>query len=43
MRVSLTFKSYMTPYDWVCLTNLILKSMALSYTPDSEHILEIAM
>ena len=22
--------------------NLILKSMALSYTPDSEHILEIA-
>ena len=27
----------------VCFINLVLKSMALSYTPDSEHILEIAM
>ena len=27
----------------VCFINLVLKSMVLSYTPDSEHILEIAM
>ena len=34
----------MTPYStMVCFINLVLKSMALSYTPYSEHILEIAM
>ena len=27
----------------VCFISLVLKSIALSYTPDSEHILEIAM
>ena len=27
----------------VCFINLVLKSMALSHTPDSEHILEIVM
>ena len=39
MRVSLTFKRHM---KW-CFINLVLKSIALSHTPDSEHILEIAM
>ena len=44
MRVSLTFKRHMTLYGtMVCLINLVLKSMALSYTPDSEHISETAM
>ena len=34
----------MNLYDtMVCVISLVLKSMALSYTPDSEHILEIAM
>ena len=27
----------------VCFISLVLKSVVLSYTPDSEHILEIAM
>ena len=27
----------------VCLIDLVLQSMVLSYTPDREHILEIAM
>ena len=27
----------------ICFVNLLLKSIALSYTPDSEQILEIAM
>ena len=27
----------------VCFINFVLKSMVLSYTPDSEHMLEIAM
>ena len=44
MRVSLTFKRHMTVYcRMVCFINLVLKSMALSHTPDSEHILEIVM
>ena len=44
MRVSLTFNRHMTPYStMVCLINLVLKLMVLSYTPYSEHILEIAM
>ena len=44
MHVSLTFKRHMTLYGtMVCFINLVLKSMALSYTPDSEHLLEIAM
>ena len=44
MRVSLTFNRHMTLYSTiVCFINLLLKSMALSYTPYSEHILEIAM
>ena len=44
MCVSLTFKRHMTLYGtMVCFINLVLKSMGLSYTPDSEHILEIAM
>ena len=44
MRVSLTFNRHMTLYStMVCFINLVLKSMALSYTPYSEHILEIAM
>ena len=44
MHVSLTFKRRMTLYGtMVCFINLILKSMVLSYSPDSEHILEIAM
>ena len=44
MRVSLTFNRHMTLHStMVCFINLVLKSMALSYTPDSEHILEIAM
>ena len=44
MRVSLTFKRHMTLFDtMVCFISFVLKSMALSYTPDSEHILEIAM
>ena len=43
MRVSLTFKRHMTLYGtMVCFIRLVLKSMVLSYTPDSEHILEIA-
>ena len=44
MRVSLTFKRHMTLYGTiVCFITLVLISKALSYTPDSEHILEIAM
>ena len=44
IRVSLTFKRHMTLYGtMVCSIGLVLKSVALSYTPDSEHILEIAM
>ena len=44
MCVSLTFKRHMTLYGiMVCFISLVLKSMAPSYTPDSEHILEIAM
>ena len=44
MRVSLTFKRNMTLYGtMVYFISLVLKSMVLSYTPDSEHILEIAM
>ena len=27
----------------VCFISIVLKSKALSYTPDSEHILEIVM
>ena len=27
----------------VCFTSLVLKSMTLSYAPDLEHILEIAV
>ena len=41
MRVSLTFNTHMTLYStMVCL---VPKSMALSYTSDSEHTLETAM
>ena len=45
MRVSLTFNRHMTLYStMVCFINfIVLKSMALSYTPYSEHILEIPM
>ena len=44
MRVSLTFERHMTLYGtMVCFISLVLKSVALSYTPDSEHILEIAL
>ena len=44
MRVSLTFKRHMTLYGtMVCFISLVLKSMAFSYTPDSELILEIAV
>ena len=44
MRVSLTSNGHMTLYStMVCFINLVLKSVVLSYTPDSEHILEIAM
>ena len=44
MCVSLTFKRHMPLYGtMVCFISLVLKSMALSYTPESEHILEIAM
>ena len=44
MRVSLTFKRHMTLYGtMVCFVRLVLKSMTLSYRPDSEYILEIAM
>ena len=39
MRVSLTLKRHMTRYG--SFISLVLKSMALSYTPDSEHIFEI--
>ena len=43
MRVSLNFNTHMTLYStMVCFINSVLKSMALS-SPDSEHILEIAM
>ena len=42
MRVSLTFKRHMYG-TMVCFISLVRKSMPLSYTPDSEHILEIAM
>ena len=39
MRVSLTFNRHITRYStMVCFINLVLKSMTLSYTPDSEHI-----
>ena len=30
-------------YETVCFINLVLKSMVLSHTPDSEHILQIVM
>ena len=30
-------------YETVCFINLVLKSVALSHTPDSEHILQIVM
>ena len=44
MRVSLIFKRQLPLYGtMVCFRSLVLKSMALSYTPDSEHMLEIAM
>ena len=44
MHVSLTFKMLMTLYGtMVCVISFAPKLMALSYTPDSEHILEIAM
>ena len=44
MRASLTFKTHKTLYGtMVSFISLVLKSMALSYIPDSEHILEIAM
>ena len=44
MPFSLTFKRHMALYGTlVCFLSLVLKSIALSYTPDSEHILEIAM
>ena len=44
MCVSLTFKRHMTLYGtMVCFISLVRKSIALSYTFDSEHILEIAM
>ena len=44
MRVSLAFKRDMTLYGtMVCFISLVLKSMALTFTPDSERILEIAM
>ena len=37
-------KGHMTLYGTiVCFISLVQKSMALSYTPDSEHILEIAI
>ena len=43
MRVSLTFKRHTTLYGtMVCFISSVLKSMGLSYAPDSEHILEIA-
>ena len=43
MRLSLTFKRHMTLYGtMVCFVSLVLKSMALSYTPNSEHVLAIA-
>ena len=40
--VSLTFKRHMTP-DGTMVYFSVLKSMALSYTPDSENISEIFM
>ena len=44
MRVSLTFKRHMDLYGtMVCFIDLTPKSMALPYTPDLEHNLEIAM
>ena len=44
MRLSLIFNRHMTLYStMVCLINSVLKSMALSYTPHSEHCSEIAM
>ena len=44
MRISLTFKRHMTLYGtMVWFHKLSTKSMALSYAPDSEHILEIVM
>ena len=44
MHVSLTFKRRKTLYGtMVCFINVALKSLALSYRPDSEHILEISM
>ena len=46
MRVSLTFKKHMTLYGTNGMfhkLSLVLKSMALSYTYDSENILEIAV
>ena len=43
LRVSLTSKRHMTLYGtMVCFISLVLKSMDLSYTPDSEHIIELA-
>ena len=44
MRVSCTFKRHMTLYGaMICFISLVLKSVAVSYTPYSEHVLEIAM
>ena len=44
MRVSLTFERHMTLYcKMVCFIDLVLKSVALSHIPDSEHILETVM
>ena len=36
-------KAYDSVLSMFCFINLVLKSMALSHTPDSEHILEIVM
>ena len=37
------FIDFQKAYEMVCFINLVLKSMALSHTHDSEHILEIIM
>ena len=36
-------KAYASVWKKWCFISVVLKSVALSYTPDSEHILEIAM
>ena len=42
MRVSLTFKRHMILYGtMVCFISLVLKSVALSYIPDSEHHIKV--